>query len=236
MKQRTESRQPELVWHQEQKTMTLEGEPVLEYTLSWPELKGGGLGGKWISRYYAHLAKSWRLRWQREIYWKACLALTEQRAASRPFTPWRGALQGEVTLWEGGLLSLRLQGEEDRGDGRPCRVRWGDVWNVREGAPCPLSEFFRGQKGWKKGVTSQIKEKGRQAQQAGALFFDSDWEQRITSHIPFRDFCLTEEGIEFVLPQCAVSPAVEGTPSFSILCPGVSPFCGTAETAACQTG
>jgi len=31
-----------------------------------------------------------------------------RRAAARPFTPWTGKLEGEVTLWEDGLLSLRI--------------------------------------------------------------------------------------------------------------------------------
>ena len=216
MKEQRKPCPPELVWQQEHQVLTLEEEPVLEYTLSWPELKGGGLGGKWISRYYAQLAKSWRLRWQREIYWKACLALVERREASHPFTPWRGSLQGEMALWEDGLLSLRLWGEEDRGNGRPCRVRWGDVWKVREGAPCPPKELFHRQKGWKKKAVGQIVEEGRRAQQSGTLFLDSDWEARIGNHISFRDVCLTGDTLEFSLPTCAVSPAVEGAPTLSI--------------------
>ena len=57
---------PQVDWQEERCTLTLEGEPVLEYVLSWPQVRGGGLGGRWISRYYARLARAWRLRWQRE--------------------------------------------------------------------------------------------------------------------------------------------------------------------------
>ena len=57
-------------WQEEKRTLTLEGEPVLTYTLSWPQVEGAGLGGRWISRYYACLAKSWRQRWEREVYWR----------------------------------------------------------------------------------------------------------------------------------------------------------------------
>ena len=54
-----------ITWQEEERTLTLGGEPVLEYTLSWPQVEGGGLGGRWVSRYYARLACHWRRRWER---------------------------------------------------------------------------------------------------------------------------------------------------------------------------
>ena len=32
-------------WKEMHRTLTLEGEPILEYVLYWPEVAGGGLGG-----------------------------------------------------------------------------------------------------------------------------------------------------------------------------------------------
>ena len=69
----------QIVWQEERRCLTLEGETVLEYVLCWPKVEGGGLGGRWISRYYAHLARSWRQRWEREVYWAACLELAARR-------------------------------------------------------------------------------------------------------------------------------------------------------------
>ena len=56
-----------IIWHQEEKTLTLEGEPVLTYRLSWPELGGAGRSGARVSRYYAGLAAAWRSRWGRTL-------------------------------------------------------------------------------------------------------------------------------------------------------------------------
>ena len=142
-----EARQARVIWEAAAETLTLQGEPVLKYTLSWPRIEDGGLGGRWISRYYARLAGRWRQRWEREVYWAACLELAARREAARPFTPWSGELTGETALLQDGVLSLRFFGAEVRGDGRPARVRWGDVWNVREGAPKPLGSLFQGEKG-----------------------------------------------------------------------------------------
>ena len=130
-KWRKDRGEPRLVWREAEETMTLEGEAVLTFHLVWPELKGAGLGGRWISRYYARLAESWRRRWRREVYWRACIQLAQCRAAARPFTPWKGELRGEKVLWKDGVLSLRLNGWESRGDGKVNRVQWGDVWKGR---------------------------------------------------------------------------------------------------------
>ena len=205
-----------VVWKEERRTLTLEGEPVLEYALVWPQVEGGGLGGGWISRYYAHLARSWRLRWEREVYWAACLELAARREAARPFTPWKGGLSGETALWRDGVLSLRFQGWEVRGDGRAARVRWGDVWNLREGAPKPLGSLFSGEKGWKKRLWREVVRQGEARRQSGDCFLDGGWSRKAKKTHPLRDWCLTEGGVEISIPQCAASPAAEGCPVFTV--------------------
>ena len=205
-----------VVWETEARALTLEGEPVLKYSLSRPRIEGGGLGGRWISRYYARLAQSWRRRWEREVYWRACLDLAAHRERSRPFTPWTGELSGETALLRDGVLSLRFFGCEVRGDGRPARVRWGDVWTVREGTPKLLRSLFRGEKGWKNRLWQQIVRQGEERRQAGDCFLDGDWVQKAKKARPLRGWCLTEEGVEVALPQCSAAPAAEGCPVFTV--------------------
>lgn len=209
----------EVIWNKEERTLTLEEEPVLTYSLSVPQITGGGLGGRWINAYYVRLARAWRERWEREIYWKACLELARRRTQSKDFTPWSGQLIGEITWLENGLLSIRMVGEEIRGDGRPCRVRWGDTWKLREGTPCPLKEFFRGQRSWKKDLYERIFQQGRERRAGGDCFLDQGWENKIKRACPLRDFCLTQDGVELALPQCLIAPAAEGNPVFFISLP-----------------
>lgn len=202
-------------WQEEERTLTLEGEPVLRYVLSWPQVEGAGLGGRWISRYYLRLAGSWRRRWEREVYWSACLELAARREEAKPFTPWAGELRGETALLRDGVLSLRFSGCEVRGDGRPARARWGDVWNLREGAPQPLRALLR-EKGWKGRLWRALVQQGEARRQAGDCFLDGDWVPKAKKTHPLRDWCLTEEGVEIALPQCAAAPAAEGCPVFTV--------------------
>ena len=213
---------PQVLWHEENRTLTLEGEPVLDYALSWPELADAGRGGRRISRYYARLAQSWRLRWQRELYWRACLALSQHRAASRPFQPWHACLRGEVTAQEEDLLSLRLEGEEVCGGSRACRACFGDVWRLCDGAPCSLKEVLGGQRRWKRPLLSQLTELGDSRRAAGDCFLDPDWAQKARRLLPEENFCLLPGGLELFFPQCTIAPAAEGVVCFRMPRPGAA--------------
>ena len=120
----------EVRWLEEQKTLTLTGEPVLECRYAWPET-----GQKKLDRYYRRLKGQWQRRWERELYWDACLDLAGKRERSRPFTPWTATLLGETTFQNEELLSLFLEARERRGDSRTLYGRSGDIWEVRTGAP-----------------------------------------------------------------------------------------------------
>ena len=206
----------QVIWQKEERTLTLEGEPVLAFALSWPQVEGAGLGGVWISQYYARVAGSWRRRWEREVYWLACLELANRREAAKPFTPWQGELAGETALLQDGILSLRFHGSEVRGDGRAARVRWGDVWTVREGAPKPLRSLFPGEKGWRKRLWQSLVRQGEERRQAGDCFLDRDWPEKAKKVRPLQSWCLTEAGVELSLPQCAAAPAAEGCPVLTL--------------------
>ena len=203
-------------WEEERRRLTLQGEEVLDYALRWPQVEGAGLGGRWISAYYRRLAAGWKRRWEREIYLRACLDLACRRAESKPFTPWRGELTGEVALLQDDLLSLRFTGWESQGSKPPNRVRWGDVWKVRQGAPCPLGELLAGQRGWRKKLWAVLARQGKERRQAGDCLLDEDWLKKAKSSKPLKGYCLAEYGVEIPLPQCAAAPAAEGCPVFTV--------------------
>jgi len=205
----------EVIWNEEKKQLTLEGEPVLAYRLRWPELKGGR-GARQISRDYARMAEKWRRRWQRELYWWACMDLARRRAAARPFRAWTAELTGEMTLREGNILSLSWASTECRGDGRPCWVRWGDVWNVWEGSAVSDRQLLNGRRGWKRQALQTIGQQIPAGQAAGAFFPEQDWEKVLHSEVDLADFWLTEEGVWTALPQSTVAVGVEGAPVFCL--------------------
>ena len=147
MKERGAGRtEPQVLWHEEKGSLTLEGEPVLEYTLSWPEVQNAGLSGRWISRYYDRLARFWKQRWQREVYLAACLSFAQKREWSRPFQCWTGRPEplkrffpGE-RRWKGRLTTaIREQGEA-RQTGGDCFLDQG--WEKYIGKLLPSRDFW----------------------------------------------------------------------------------------------
>ena len=202
----------EVRWKEEQKPLTLDGETVLEYKIRWPQVEGSGGGARRLSRGYEEMAGRWRVRWQREVYCQACLQLAACRAQARPFSPWQCGLEGEVTVQEENYLGFKFQAREEQGDGRVCRVCWGDVWKVKEGAPLLLGEVLPRKRRWKKALCRQLTEQGEQLQRAGGCFLDSDWQSRLPALLPTKDYCLYQDRLEFPFPQCTLAPAVEGTP------------------------
>ena len=177
-----------VLWQEERQTLSLQGEPVLEYALVRPQIRDGGRGGRRLDRYYQHLAEVWRRRWSRALYWHACLDLARCREQSRPFHPWQAHLEGRVLFQDQDSLSIRLDAEEVHGDGRPLRVRMGDVWSLPEGV--------------------------RRA--AGDCFLDPDFGPRLRQFLSPHRYCRTPEGLEFYVPQCALAPAAEGVVAFSL--------------------
>ena len=97
MKQQRERREVgAVVWNEEKRELKLCGEPVLEISYRWPAFEGKRF--VWANRCYSRLVKLWKGQWERELYLRACVDLAEKREASRPFTPWKASLDGELTL------------------------------------------------------------------------------------------------------------------------------------------
>lgn len=186
----------EVRWLEEEKTLTLTGEPVLACRYVWPET-----GHKKLDRYYRRVKAQWQLRWERTLYWDACLDLAEKRERSRPFEPWTARLLGETTYQDERLLSLYIEARERRGDGRTVYGRSGDIWEVRTGAPVGVSR--RGRKAlWS----------GLRRMEEGVL--DPDWEEKLGRFFSEKNVCLRPEGLEIWFPQCTIAPAAEGLPTF----------------------
>ena len=207
---------PEITWTTRTETLCMEGDPVLDYKLTWPQFPRDTPVLHKLDRLYTRMAAHWEAYWTKTAFPEACQALTRQRAVSRPFRPWSGGLQGEVTLHREDLLSLRFEGWEQHGDNRTYRVTWGDTWNLFDGSPCSPRTLLGREKGGFRALYSQLLTQGRERQTHGTQFFLPHWEQRMKKYFPRYDVWLTPEGICLPFPQNSISPAAEGTPFFTI--------------------
>ena len=201
--------------------LTLQGEPVMSCTLTWPELAGGGRGANAINRYYRHAAGMWRSRWERELFLRACLDLAARRAVSRPFKPWQVQLETQITLQTDQLLSLWQEGTEQHGFERPVSLRRGDTWSLADGAPRTLASFFEKERRWKRQVLEQVEQQVRSRLEQGETLLDPDCTRRLKGEFDSQRFYLTPEEVQVFYPMYVLGPGAEGIPVFSVPLPAV---------------
>lgn len=203
-------------WTDKRETLSAEDEPVLTYEIHLPKLEGKRSAWSRIDRCYQKMACVWERRWKEEVFSMADRERQEKRAVSRQFLVWNAWLKGEITKFNKDILSVRMEAGEIRGNGRPCLMRWGEIWDLATGAPRPAGDFFPGRRKWKREVLPEILEQGRSRRAAGDCFLDQGWEERVGKLIHWWEPCLTEKGLEFYLPQCALTPPAEGVPAFVV--------------------
>ena len=193
----------ELSWTEEERTLCLGGEAVLQLRMRWPQVRGAG----GVGRYYRKLREVWLAHYLREGYVRAALEVVGRRAEGQPVRPWQVELDGEVTLQTEELVSIRVTAREIRGDGRMLEVKRGDVWTLPDGVPRPL------RKTWPRGrraLLAGLRECAGQRRGAGDCCLDGNAEGRLSKVFSPHNYCLTGERLEVYFPQCAIAPAAEG--------------------------
>lgn len=200
-----------VVWHEEKRELKLCGEPVLEVSYRWPAFEGKRF--VWANRCYSRLVKLWKGQWERELYLRACVDLSEKREASRPFTPWKASLDGELTLADEHYRSVVMAVRERHGDHRVLEYRWGDTWRLEDGSPERLQNCGPKGLGWKRRLCRALAEhlEGRED-----VCPDGDAGNKLRRLMEWDRFALTERELILFLPQCAAAPAVEGAIRLSV--------------------
>lgn len=213
MKQKGEGPGWLVVWKKEEKTLKLRGEPVLRVELSWPEIQRGGGGGKRVSRYYRRVVRTWRARWEKTLYCRACLDLAACRQAGRPFRCWSARLEGQVTFQDGETLSIVQDAWEDWGDGRPLQVRTADLWTLPDGRPLSRGRCWP-QGRARRALFAALAEQGEQRRKGGDCFLDENFAKKLPRALSWRRCARTEEGLEYYVPQGVLAVPVEGVVTF----------------------
>ena len=68
-----------------------------------------------MSQYYRQVVQTWRKRWEKELYCRACLDLSACQEEGRAFRTWSARLEGQVTFQNEETLSVVMDAWEDWG-------------------------------------------------------------------------------------------------------------------------
>lgn len=213
MKQKGLPQSWQVVWKQEKRLLKLRGEPVLRLELSWPEIQRGGSGGRRVSQYYRKVVQTWKKRWEKNLYCRACLDLAACQDTGRTFHSWSARLEGEVTFQDGETLSIVQDAWEDWGDGRPLQVRTADLWTVPDGWPLSKGRCWPEGRARRK-LFQELAEQGEQRRKNGDCFLDPDFAKKLPRALSWRRCARREEGLEYYAPQGTLAVPVEGVVAF----------------------
>lgn len=203
----------QVVWKKEAKQLKLRGEPVLALDVSWPEVQRGGSGGRRVNRYYRQVVQTWRKRWEKELYCRACLELAACQEEGRVFHPWSARLEGQVTFQDEETISVVMDAWEDWGDGRPLQVRTADIWTVPDGRPLAKGRCWPERKERRK-MFAALAEQGEQRRNSGGCFLDPDFAKKLPKALSWRRCARIQEGMEYYVPQGVLAVPVEGVVAF----------------------
>lgn len=192
-----------------QRQWCVDGFPVLTLRLSLPSFAGDDRRLRRIERCYARFGRCYERYCARFLLPRAAEAFRLAAAANRPFALWEAEGSFRVTLLTPQLLSLTLDTAEPDFEAA-FRRRRGDTWDLRDGLPLALSDFFpddpfplrRGRAAARAALTDQIDE------------LRPDWRLRLRTAAKGEHFYLTAEGLVFFYPMYALGGAALGIPEF----------------------
>ena len=189
--------------------LSWEGVPVLSWGVSLPD---GPERCRRLNRYLKKTEQVWRERWEKRLYPAACAALGEGVL----FRSWSGILTGIITCQDKRLYSMKLEAEEVRGDGRPCLVCWGLLWDVREDAPGNVENLLQPGKDWENRVLERIFREGTARQRENLWFPDADWQEKAKKALKTCTPWADEKAVFWSFPQGFMADPADGTPVFSV--------------------
>lgn len=193
-----------------EKTWDVDGVPVLHALISLPcpEEKAQ----RRIRRYYQLQSRAFLRYCESFLLPEAKSSFAQALSESHPFHCRETELNYRITYQEGSLLSLYTQSREPG----PLVIRRGDTWDLSEGAPVPLSRFFRRRGLWRRVFYHAACADLERRQRGGAADLREDWRHQLKRSLNPRNYYLTEEGLTFFLPMYALGGAQLGIPTFTV--------------------
>lgn len=205
-----------------QRQWTEDGIPVLTLSLSLPfcrtVLPDRRL--RRMNRCFENFARCYERYCERFLLPQAKAAFREAAGQSRPFCPWQAEARYHTALQSPSVWSLVIETEERCETGIFLRRR-GDSWDLCDGYPLSLSDFFPGEPFPLRRIRRSVREE-LSAKTEGALL-RPDWKTRLRTAAKRENFYLTEAGLCFFYPQFALGNASLGIPTFLLPWDGAGP-------------
>lgn len=195
---------------------TVDGVPVLTASVSLPKPTNyENRAIRRISRFYRLQRHAYLRYCEVMLFPKAADAYRQAVANSGPLPSCSAALTYHVTYTGPNFWSLHTDSREQIGT-QVEFLRRGDTWNLWNGYPVPLTDFFPRRYPIRKKLLKTAAEEIERQERAGVSRYHEYWRQELRRTFSRENFYLTAEDLCFFWQMHAVAPAVEGIPTFHI--------------------
>ena len=199
----------------EERAWETEGVTVLTAAVTLPQASGSSPAAGRFNRCYRRFCRAYLAYCEQLLLPAAVSAYESARAVSAPWDCARAALDYRVTFSAGTVLSVVCDAAESLHGSPSFRLRRADVWDATEGLPMPLSEFFPPHTRCVRALLRCARAETLRRVEGGAAY-RADWRVMLRRALNPRSFCLTEDGLCFFYPLCALAGAKEGIVSFTM--------------------
>ena len=199
---------------EKERTWLHEGVEVLRLSMRYPDaVQLPDRRIRRFSRYYRELARSYERYCARFLLPAAKEDARLKCGASRPFEAWEAQLCWQLVFKTEGLLSLYVDTQELQGGRTDNRLRRADTWNLYDGFPMRLSDFFPGELFYRHRLLKQLRQEILAREDAEAALRE-DWKKRLISSFNAENFYVDGKGLYLFYQMYALADERRGTPTF----------------------
>lgn len=197
--------------------MVYRGQPVLTYTIQYPEVSSAVFKttAVTINRYYRAKADLYRQRLKHSLYHQAVREFDyAEENPDIPFRPYEAFLGCTVTYNENCILSLFFDAYQFTGGAHGNTTRTSDTWDLGCGRRVTMARFFEPGATYKAYVISAVNEQIRvQLETEEGMYFE-DYETNVARYFNVNSFYLVPEGLVIYYQQYQLAPYASGIPEF----------------------
>lgn len=192
-----------------------DGITVLTASVTLPQLAGKSARAKRFNRYYRRFCRAYFTYCKQLLLPEAAASCRAALEVSAPWTVAHAELVWRASCQRGELLSIVCDARESIHGQPPFSIRRSEVWDLSAGLPMPIEEFFPPHKRCKKLLLRFAREDTQRRVENGAAYREN-WRAMLRRTLNVRNFYLTDEGLCFYYPLCAVASAKEGIVTFTM--------------------
>ena len=192
-----------------------DGVTVLTASVTLPQATGEGRGVKRFNRCYRRFCDGYFAYCEQLLFPGAADAFRAAREVSAPWELARATLRCRVAHGTDTVWSIVCDAVETMHGAPSFRVRRADVWDMDAGWLVPLEDFFPPHTRCARALLRFARGEALRRVEGGALY-RANWRAMLRRALDTRNFYLTEDGLCFFYPLCAVAGAKEGIVQFTM--------------------